>query len=176
MHLKLLALGAASLLLFAACDNAEPTPNPEVAFCDSLQTLTAAVVDMEKLGPTDTVDEVQSGAIAVQDAFQSFKSAAGELAESEVAAIESAAADLKFAAESVDTNDTVVAALDSLTPQIRALKKAGVQAGTAQCGLVEAQEAASAAAEAVELVAADAQTAVESAAADAQAAIESAAP
>ncbi len=56
------------------------------------------------------------------------------------------------------------AALDSLTPQIRALKKAGVQAGTAQCGLVEAQEAASAAADTVESIAADAQAAVESAA------------
>jgi hypothetical protein len=183
MKSHLAVLGAAVLLVAAACNNATPTPDPTVAFCDSLKTLTTAVADFKKLDAQSTIEDIQTSAAAVKSDFDAFKTAAGSLASDQVKAIESAVSELQTAVKNVPDTDTVEQALQSLRPQIQAVEAARAEAGQANCGEVAAQAAASAAAEAVgsakaglEAQASAAAAAVGSAKASLKAAVESLVP
>jgi hypothetical protein len=140
--------GAATMLAVAACATrtAQPTPNPEVAFCDSLQALAQSVEAVEALGLDSTVQEVQESVQGVETAAGNTVSAAGTLAQSQVDAIEAAVQNLADFREGIEETDTVEQVLQSLAADIAAIKKARAEAGTAHCGEVEASEAASAAA------------------------------
>ena len=148
MKSRLTVLGAAVLLMAAACNNAEPTPDPTVAFCDSLKTLGTAVADFKKLDAQSTIEDIQTGAEAVKSDFDAFKTAAGNLANDQVKAIEDAVSELQTAVENVPDTDTVEQAVQSLVPQIEAVEAARAEAGSAQCGEVAVEAAASAAADA----------------------------
>ena len=135
MKTRWLAVGAAAMLLLAACNNSEPTPNPELAFCDSLDTLAQSVADVEAFGADATVDEVQSGLEAVGVAAADVKDAAGTLAETQVEAIDvpRPRSSPTTAARSEGT-ETVEEVIAGFADQVVALKAARQQAGEAHCG------------------------------------------
>lgn len=148
MHRVLLTAGAVALLVLAACSNAEPTPDPKVAFCDSLRTLSSSVKDFRALGANDTVEDVQTSAAAVKTAAEAVKTAAGNLAESEVATIQTAAGELESAVGDIDPEDTVAEAVTSLAPQARAFHQSVSAAHETHCGAALLEAEATAAAEA----------------------------
>jgi len=150
MRTRWLAAGATAVLVLAACNNAEPTPNPELAFCDSLETLAGAVATVDELNAQSTVDDVQTAIEGVTTAAAGVRESANDLAESQVDAIESAADELKSYGESIEGSETVEQAIAGLGEQIAAVKAARQEAGQAHCGLVEAQAAASSAAEQID--------------------------
>lgn len=149
MRVRWLAAGSAAVLLLAACNNAEPTPNPELAFCDSLEVLAQSVAAFDKLDAQSTVDDVQAGMEAVEEAAGNVRDAAGDLADSQVEAIQTAADELRDYRETLDGSETVEQVVAGFADQVVALKAARLEAGQAHCGLAEAQAAASQAAEAL---------------------------
>jgi hypothetical protein len=162
MRSRYAVFGAAVLLVAAACNNAEPTPDPTVAFCDSLKTLGTAVVDFRKLDAQSTIEEIQTSAEAVKSDFDAFKTAAGNLASDQVKAIEDAVGELQSAAQAIPDTDTVEQAIQALMPQIEAVEAARAEAGTANCGEVAVEAKASAAAAAVDEAKASVEAALES--------------
>jgi hypothetical protein len=183
MYARLAVIGAAVLLVAAACNNATPTPDPTVAFCDSLKTLATAVVDFKKLDAQSTIEDIQTSAATVKSDFDAFKTAAGSLASDQVKAIQSAVNELQTAVKNVPDTDTVEQALQSLLPQVQAVEAARAEAGQANCGEVAAEAAASTAAQAadqakasVEAKASAAAGAVDAAKASLKAAVESVVP
>ena len=162
MKTRWLAVGAAAMLLLAACNNAEPTPNPELAFCDSLDTLAQSVADVEAFGADATVDEVQSGLEAVGVAAADVKDAAGTLAETQVEAIEAAAQEIADYRGTIEGTETVEEVIAGFADQVVALKAARQQAGEAHCGLAQAEAAASQAAAQVDAAASQAAEALAS--------------
>ena len=147
MKTRWLAVGAAAMLVLAACNNAEPTPNPELAFCDSVDALAQSVADLEALGADSTVEEVETGLEAVEAAAATVKESAGDLAESQVEAIEAAAQELADYRGTIEDTATVEEVIAGFADQVVALKTARQQAGEAHCGVVQAEAAASQAAE-----------------------------
>ena len=176
MKTRWLAVGAAAMLLLAACNNAEPTPNPELAFCDSVDALAQSVADLEALGADSTVEEVEAGLEAVEAAAATVKETAGDLAESQVEAIEAAAQELADYRGTIEDTATVEEVIAGFADQVVALKAARQQAGEAHCGLVQAEAAASQAAEAIDAAASQAAEAVEAAASQAAEALASVLP
>jgi hypothetical protein len=182
MTKKHLAVGASLLLLFAvACDEEEPTPDPALAFCDSLQTLAGSIEDLEALGPDSTVEDVQGGVDAVSEAAGEVRESAADLAESQVEAIESAVADLESYRDSISEDETVADVIEGLAAQVAAVKQARAEAGQVACGeeeaeaaVEEAQATAAAVQEEAEAAASEAAAQVEEAAEGAEAAAEEA--
>jgi chemotaxis protein histidine kinase CheA len=180
MTKKYLAAGAALILLFAvACNEEEPTPDPALAFCDSLQTLAGSIEDLEALGPSSTVEDVQNGVDAVSEAAGEVRDSAADLAESQVEAIESAVSDLEGYRDDISDDETIADVIEGLAAQVAAVKQARAEAGQVACGEEEAEaavEEAQATAEAVqeeaEAAASEAAEQVEEAAEGAAAAVE----
>ena len=141
MKTKLIALGAASLLLFAvaACDDEE---DPEVAFCESLVALTTSVTQLDSLDPDSSVDEYNSAVDAVADAVTEVKDSAGDLAEEQVQAIESAVDDLRSYRDDLDDAQSVTEAIQGSAPALAAIEAARAEAGTVNCQEAAAEEAA----------------------------------
>lgn len=176
MMIRPIALSMIAIVAVAACNNdAEPTPDPALAFCDSAKSLASAVVSFGGLGGQDSIQDIQTSAEAVQAAFQAMRTSAGTLAESEVNAIEEAADEFRSAVEAVPDTDTVDQALASLAPQVAALREAINEAGDTNCRTVLIEEAASDAATAEATAAAEAAEAVGTAEAQAEASLEAAA-
>jgi uncharacterized lipoprotein NlpE involved in copper resistance len=174
---RLAALAAAAILVLAACNNdAEPTPDPQLAFCDSAASLGAAVVNFRALDAQDTITDIQTSGQAVQAAFQALKTSAGNLAESQASDIESAVADLQSAVGSIPDSDTVDQALASLAPQVEALTQAINDAGDTNCKAVLIQTQASTAVDQAQAAAASMAADASAAAGEAQAAVESMRP
>ncbi len=162
MKTRWLAVGAAAMLLLAACNNAEPTPNPELAFCDSLDALDQSVADVEAMSADSTVDDVESGMEAVEAAAATVKDTAGDLAESQVEAIDAAAQELADYRGTIEGTETVEEVIAGFADQVVALKAARQQAGETHCGLVQAEAAASQAAEQIDAAASQAAEALAS--------------
>ena len=141
MKTKLIALGAASLLLFAvaACDDEE---NPEVAFCELLVALTTSVADLDALDPNSSVDDYNAAVDAVSEAVTNVKDSAGDLAEEQVQAIESAVDDLKGYRDDLDGSESVAQAVQGSAPALAAIQAARDEAGTVNCAEAAAEEAA----------------------------------
>jgi hypothetical protein len=171
-----LAAGSAAVLLLAACNDAQPTPSPELAFCDSLDTLAQSVASLQELDAQSTVDEVQEGIEAVGTAAQGVRDAAGDLAQSQMEAIQTAADELRDYGDTIEGSETIEQVIAGLAEQIAALQAARLEAGTVHCGLAEAQAAASAVAEQVEAAASAAAERVEAAASAVAEALASALP
>jgi len=146
MRTRWLAAGAAALLMLAACNNAEPTPNPELAFCDSLDALGQSVAALDELGADSTVDEVTASLEAVEAAAADVREQAGDLADSQVDAIESAANELADYRGTIEGTETIEQVIQGFADQVAALKAARQEAGQVHCGLAEAEAAASQAA------------------------------
>ncbi|MEX1295532.1 MAG: hypothetical protein AB1Z67_05100 [Candidatus Limnocylindrales bacterium] len=125
-----------------------------------------------------TIEDIQTSTQAVQAAFQALETAAGDLAESQVQAIEDATDELRSAIDAIPDTDTVDQALASLTPQVAALRAAINDAGETNCArvLIEAQaeQAAQEAQEAEATMEADAEEAASEAEADVEAAFDEA--
>jgi hypothetical protein len=191
MTKKYLAIGSALVLLFAvACDEEEPTPDPALAFCDSLQALAGSIEDLEALGPSSTVEDVQNGVDAVSEAAGEVRDNAADLAESQVEAIESAVSDLEGYRDGISEDATIAEVIEGLAAQVAAVKQARAEAGQVACGeeeveaaveeaqatveaaQEEAEAAASEAAEQVEETVEDAEAAAGEAVEDAEAAVE----
>jgi uncharacterized phage infection (PIP) family protein YhgE len=172
MNRSLLAVGAAALLVLAACNESEPTPDPNVAFCDSLRTLASSVQDFRALGAENTIEEIEAGASSVKDAADAVKEAASSLSDAQVDDIESAADDLRAAVDDISSEATVVEAVQSLVPQLLALRTSINDVGELKCGAVLLEAEASAAVEQVEAEA----SAITEAAASLKAEIEAAGP
>ena len=141
MKTKLIALGAASLLLFAvaACDDEE---DPEVAFCESLVALTASVDELSSLDAASSVDEYNSAVDNVSDAVTEVKDSAGDLAEEQVAAIQAAVDDLKSYKDDLDSSMSVTEAVQGSGASLAAIQAARAEAGTVNCAEAAAEEAA----------------------------------
>jgi HPt (histidine-containing phosphotransfer) domain-containing protein len=138
MRPRMITIGLATLLVVGACSGSStPTPDPQVAFCSSISSLASALKTLKSMDATDTISDIQTSAESVQTAFQAFKDAAGNLASSEVDAIETAATNLQDAVAAIPSSDTVDQAIVSLKPQIEALEQARREAGKAQCGEVK---------------------------------------
>jgi len=153
MRTRWLAAGAAALLVLAACNNAEPTPDPELAFCDSLDALAQSVAAVEALDTDATVDEVESSLEAVEAAAADVREQAGDLAESQVDAIEAAANELADYRSTIEGTETIEQVIQGFADQVVAIKAALQEAGQVHCGLAEAEAAASQAAAAAASVA-----------------------
>ena len=187
MNKTIMAVGASVLLLFvAACDEAEPTPDPALAFCDSLEVLAESVAALDALDVNATVEDVQTDVEAVSADAADVKDAAGDLAESQYEAIESAVEELQSYTDNIDETETIEQVLQGLATQVADIKAARVEAGTVHCGLTEAdaaaqeaeatiEAAASAAADEVEAAASAAATEAEAAASAAADEVEAAA-
>jgi len=136
---RIITIGLAALLAVAGCNNssATPTANPQVAFCSSIASLGSAIATFKSMDAQDTISDIQTSAAAVKSAFQAFKDAAGGLATSQVATIETAATGLQSAVAAIPSSDTVDQALASLAPQVAPLDAARFEAGKAQCGEVK---------------------------------------
>jgi hypothetical protein len=147
MNRSLLAVGAAAMLVLAACNESEPTPDPKVAFCDSLRTLASSVQDFRALGAENTIEEIEAGAASVKDAADAVKDAAGSLSDAQVDDIEAAADDLQAAVDDISSDATVVEAVQSLVPQLLALRTSINDVGELSCGAVLLEAEASAAVE-----------------------------
>jgi len=147
MNRGLLAVGAAALLVLAGCNDSQPTPDPKVAFCDSLRTLASSVQDLRALGAGNTIEEIQSGASSVKDAADAVKEAAGSLAGAQVDDIEAAADDLRAAVDDISSDSTVIEAVQTLVPQFLALRTSINDVGELNCGAVLLEAEASAAVE-----------------------------
>ena len=141
MKTKLIALGAASLLLFAvaACDDEE---DPEVAFCESLVALTASVDELSSLDAASSVDDYNSAVDNVSDAVTEVKDSAGDLAEEQVAAIQAAVDDLKSYKDDLDSSMSVTEAVQGSGASLAAIQAARAEAGTVNCAEAAAEEAA----------------------------------
>jgi len=141
MKTKLIALGAASLLLFAvaACDDEE---DPEVAFCESLVALTASVDELSSLDAASSVDEYNSAVDKVSEAVTEVKDSAGDLAEEQVAAIQAAVDDLKSYKDDLDSSMSVTEAVQGSGASLAAIQAARAEAGTVNCAEAAAEEAA----------------------------------
>ena len=141
MKTKLIALGAASLLLFAvaACDDEE---DPEVAFCESLVALTASVDELSSLDAASSVDEYNTAVDNVSDAVTEVKDSAGDLAEEQVAAIQAAVDDLKSYKDDLDSSMSVTEAVQGSGASLAAIQAARAEAGTVNCAEAAAEEAA----------------------------------
>lgn len=141
MKTKLMALGAASLLLFAvaACDDEE---DPEVAFCESLVALSSSVSELDSLDANSTVDEYNSAVDGVAEAVTKVKDSAGDLAEEQVEAIEAAVDDLKSYKDDLDGSESVTQAVQGSGPALAAIQAARAEAGTVNCKEAAAEEAA----------------------------------
>lgn len=141
MKTKLIALGAASLLLFAvaACDDDE---DPELAFCESLVTLTVAVDEARSLDAGSSVDDYNAAVDKVSDAAAEVKDNAGDLAEEQVEAIEAAVDELKSYKGDLEGSEAVADAVQGSAPYLAAIMEARAEAGTVNCAEAAAEEAA----------------------------------
>lgn len=74
--------------MLAVCNESTPTPDPKVAFCDSLRTLASSVQDLRALGAGNTIEEIQAGTSSVTDAAEAVREAASSLTGSQVEDIE----------------------------------------------------------------------------------------
>ena len=138
MRASFVALGIAALLVVGACSGSStPTPNPQVAFCSSVSSLASAIKTFKSMNAQDTITDIQTSAEAVKTAAQTVKDSAGSLATSQVAAIETAAANLQSSVAAIPSTDTVDQAIASLAPQVEALEAARFEAGKANCGEVK---------------------------------------
>jgi hypothetical protein len=141
MKTKLIALGAASLLLFAvaACDDDE---DPELAFCESLVTLTVAVDEARAIDAESSIDEYNAAVDKVIDAAAEVKDNAGDLAEEQVEAIEAAVDDLESYKGDLEGSEAVAGAVQGSAPYLAAIMEARAEAGTVNCAEAAAEEAA----------------------------------
>lgn len=139
MKTKLIALGAASVLLFAvaACDEEE---DPEVAFCESLVALTVSVDELRSLDANSSVDEYNSAVDKVSDAVTEVQDNAGDLAEDQVEAIRSAVDDLKSYRDDLDDSTSVADAVQGSGASLAAIQEARAEAGTVNCEEAAAEE------------------------------------
>ncbi len=145
MRTRTLALAGVVALALAGCRSATPTPDPTLAFCDSLKTLAASVATLEQVNASSTVDDVQADLAALQSAVAEVKETAGTLAQDQVAQIQAAAQQLADFGETVEGSETLGEVATSFAQQVAALKAARAQAGTVHCGEAEIDAAASAA-------------------------------
>jgi hypothetical protein len=141
MKTKLIALGAASLLLFAvaACDDDE---DPELAFCESLVTLTVAVDEARAIDAESSVDDYSAAVDKVIDAAAEVKDNAGDLAKEQVEAIEAAVDDLESYKGDLEGSEAVAGAVQGSAPYLAAIMEARAEAGTVNCAEAAAEEAA----------------------------------
>jgi hypothetical protein len=141
MKTKLIALGAASLLLFAvaACDDDE---DPELAFCESLVTLTVAVDEARAIDAESSVDDYNAAVDKVIDAAAEVKDNAGDLAKEQVEAIEAAVDDLESYKGDLEGSEAVAGAVQGSAPYLAAIMEARAEAGTVNCAEAAAEEAA----------------------------------
>ena len=173
---RLAALAVAGVFIVAACgDDAEPTPDPAVAFCDSAASLAAAVVNFRQMDGRDTIEDIQTSGEAVRAAVQALETSAQNLADSQVQDIQDAAAELQSAVEAIPDTDTVDQALASLAPQVAALRAAVNAAGETNCARVLVREEASIAAEEAQAAEASMEAEASAAASEAEATMEAAA-
>ena len=142
MKTKLIALGAASLLIFAvaACDNEEE--NPELAFCESLVELTVAVDELRGLDADSAIDDYNAAVDKVGEAVTEVKDNAGDLAEDQIEAIEAAVDDLKSYRDDLEGETTVGDAVAGSVPSLSAIADARAEAGTVNCADAAAEAAA----------------------------------
>ena len=175
MKKTIIALGASALLLVAAaCDEAEPTPDPALTFCDSVEAMAASVEALEGLGIDNTVEEVEAGIDAVAEAAAAVKDSAGDLAESQAEAIEDAVAELQSFRDTIEDDQTIAEVLASLADDVAAVRQARIEAGTVHCGYEEAEAAVEEVESTVEEAAEEAEAAAEDAASEVQEDVEEA--
>jgi len=118
---------AAVMLALAACTSSTPggsggtgaTADPTVAFCSAVDTYGQALVKLDALTPSATVDEYKQAATAAKAALAALVAVSGPFVGAQLNDAQSAQANLSTAVDQLPANVTPAQAEDTLDPLIK---------------------------------------------------------
>jgi hypothetical protein len=142
-----IATGLALLLCLSVASGAfaigEDEEDPEVRYCQSLMELAASVETLGAIDASSTVDEFESAVDHVREAATTMEDSLRGLVEAQVAALETAVADLEGYRDSLAGDESMEVAVQGAGAAIAAVASARDEVGTIpNCAVVAGQQAA----------------------------------
>jgi cytochrome c556 len=106
----------------------------EAAFCDALNDYAVAVVNFNRLGDANTIDEYKAAAQAVEEAMDRVGSAAVDMREADVDQLQAATDELSNTINNLPQDVPISEIQTELRSEVASIATARFQLGVARCG------------------------------------------
>ena len=112
------------LLVAAGCSSEESTEDAEKQLCQDLQNLNTALASLTDISMDTSIDDLQSNAQAVEDAWNDVVDSASKVTSAQIDDLKNAVNDLIDTIENLSSATSIADALESIGEQITAVENA----------------------------------------------------